>query len=68
MPSHRQRRRRPGGERSERTVRRYEITQDLDRRGVETLLLEIRLLARRYRVTLKACRVEPPDGADHSRP
>jgi hypothetical protein len=33
----------------------------LDRRGVEALLLEIRLLARRYEVELKELRLEPGD-------
>ena len=61
-------RRSPGAEGHERTVRRYEISRDLDPRAVEALLLEIRLLARRYRVTLKDFRVEPEEGAGNSIP
>lgn len=68
MPSRLQRRRSAGAEGYGRTVRRYEITKDLDPRAVEALLLDIRLLARRYKVKLKECRVEPEEGADNSLP
>ena len=68
MPSRLQRRRSAGAEGHERTVRRYEITKDLDPRAAEALRLDIRLLARRYKVKLKECRVEPEEGADNSLP
>jgi hypothetical protein len=68
MPSRVQGRRPAGAEGYERTVRRYEIIKDLDPRAVEALRLDIRLLARRYKVKLKEFRVELEDGADNSLP
>lgn len=38
--------------RRRRIIVRYEATGHLDARAVEALMLEIRLLARRYKVTL----------------
>lgn len=58
----------PGAGGYKRTVRRYEIARELDPRAVEALLLDIRLLARRYKVTLKDFRVEPEEGARSSIP
>jgi len=68
MPSRVPTKRAPRAAGYERTVWRYEITKDLDPGAAEALRLEIRLLARRYKVKLKAFRVEAEDNASNSSP
>ena len=40
------------------TVRRFEVTGDLDRHAVEALQLELRRLAKRHGVEIKVLRIE----------